>query len=68
MDAIDESGAGDAFVAGLIAALFEGWDLERALLFASAIGGSCTRALGCYAGVFTFEEGCRFLEAQNAVA
>lgn len=67
MDAVDESGAGDAFVAGLITSLFEGWDLERALLFASAIGGSCTRALGCYAGVFTFEEACRFLEEQNAV-
>jgi sugar/nucleoside kinase (ribokinase family) len=68
MDAVDESGAGDAFVAGLITGLFEGWDLERALLFASAIGGSCTRALGCYAGVFTFEEGCRLLEEQKAVA
>lgn len=68
MDAVDESGAGDAFVAGLITGLFEGWDLERALLFASAIGGSCTRALGCCAGVFTFEEGCRFLEEQNAMA
>jgi len=68
MDAVDESGAGDAFVAGLITGLFEGWDLQRALLFASAIGGSCTRALGCYEGVFTFEEGCRFLEEQNAVA
>ena len=68
MNSIDESGAGDAFVAGLIMGLFEGWDLERALLFASAIGGSCTRALGCYAGIFTFEEGCRFLEEQNAVA
>jgi sugar/nucleoside kinase (ribokinase family) len=66
MDTVDQSGAGDAFTAGLIAGLLENWDLERTLCFAAAVGASCTRALGCFAGVFTFEQAVRFLEEQKA--
>jgi sugar/nucleoside kinase (ribokinase family) len=66
IDTVDESGAGDAFTAGLITGLLENWDLERTLSFAGAVGASCTRALGCFAGVFTFEQAVRFLEEQKA--
>jgi sugar/nucleoside kinase (ribokinase family) len=52
---IDESGAGDAFDAGFIVGLLEGWPLEQTVSFASAVGASCTRALGCTAGVFYYE-------------
>ncbi len=62
MESVDESGAGDAFAAGLIAAVGEKWDLEHALRFAAAIGASCTRAMGCAAGVFTFDEATAFLQ------
>jgi sugar/nucleoside kinase (ribokinase family) len=62
MDSVDESGAGDAFAAGLIAAVREEWDLERALRFAAAVGASCTRAMGCAAGIFTFDEATAFLQ------
>lgn len=65
MDAVDESGAGDAFAAGLIAAVQKKWDLERALLFASAVGASRTRALGCAAGIFTFDEATSFLKGKH---
>ncbi len=65
MDSVDESGAGDAFAAGLIAGLLEGWELERTLRFGAAVGASCTRALGCTAGVFTFDEAAKFLEQQE---
>ena len=65
MDTVDQSGAGDAFTAGLIAGLLENWDLERTLSFAAAVGASSTRALGCFAGVFTFEQAIRFLEEQK---
>lgn len=58
---VDESGAGDAFAAGIIAGLMEDWPFEKVLRFASALGASCTRALGCTAGVFTRAEALRFL-------
>ncbi len=64
MKTVDESGAGDAFTAGLITGLLNDWDLEHALSFASVVGASRTRALGCFASVFTFEEAVSFLEKQ----
>ena len=65
METVDESGAGDAFTAGLIAGLLRNWDLEHALSLAGAVGASCTRALGCSAGVFTFDEAVAFLESAD---
>lgn len=64
MESVDESGAGDAFAAGLIVALLQGWELEAALMFAAAVGGSSTRALGCFNGVFNFEQAISFLESE----
>ena len=49
---VDGSGAGDAFAAGFITGILEGWDLERTVAFASAVGASCCTRLGCTAGVF----------------
>ena len=62
METVDESGAGDAFSAGVVTGLLEGWDLERTLRFASAVGASCTRALGCTDGVFSYQEAAAFAE------
>ena len=56
MESVDESGAGDAFAAGFITGLLENWSLDHTLRFASAVGASCTRALGCTEGVFHFDE------------
>jgi sugar/nucleoside kinase (ribokinase family) len=67
MESVDESGAGDAFAAGLIAALQKKWVLERALRFAAAVGASCTRAMGCAAGIFTFDEADAFLQQKAPV-
>jgi len=50
---VDPSGAGDAFAAGLILGLLEGWTAARTLRFASAIGASACTALGCNAGLYT---------------
>lgn len=62
LDSVDASGAGDAFAAGFITGILENWSLEQTLRFASAVGGSCTRALGCTQGVFHFEEAVKFVE------
>ena len=66
MEAIDESGAGDAFAAGVIIGVLENWALEHTLSFAAAVGASCTRALGCSAGIFTFDEAGALVERRSA--
>jgi sugar/nucleoside kinase (ribokinase family) len=62
METLDESGAGDAFAAGVVTGLLEDWPFEFALRFASAMGASCTRALGCTDGVFLFDEATAFVQ------
>jgi len=59
---VDPSGGGDAFDAGFISGILEGWDLESTLKFASATGASAVRAMGCTAGVFTREEALNFIK------
>jgi sugar/nucleoside kinase (ribokinase family) len=61
IEAVEESGAGDAFTAGLIKGILKKWELEDALYLASAVGASCTRSLGCFAGIFSFGEAVAFL-------
>lgn len=46
IDAVDATGAGDCFVAGLASELLRGASLEEALRFASACGAICTTAVG----------------------
>ncbi|MGQ9629369.1 MAG: carbohydrate kinase family protein [bacterium] len=62
VEVVDPSGGGDAFDAGFIVGLLEGWDLERALKFAGAIGASCVRSLGCTTGVFNRREAEEFIK------
>ena len=58
---VDASGSGDAFDAGFIAGMLGGWDLERTLKFACAMGASCVRRLGCTDGLFTRDEAEEFI-------
>jgi sugar/nucleoside kinase (ribokinase family) len=55
IDFVDGSGSGDAFAAGFITGLTEGWGLKRTLEFASAIGASACTKLGCTSGVVNRE-------------
>ena len=43
-EVVDTLGAGDAFTAGLLAAMVNGWDLKRSCTFANAVGASCVGA------------------------
>jgi len=65
VESIDESGAGDAFCAGVIAGILEDWPLERIIRFASAVGASCTRALGCTDGVFDMHQATAFMAGHS---
>jgi sugar/nucleoside kinase (ribokinase family) len=65
VDVVDGSGSGDAFAGGFILGLLEGWEMERALRFASAMGASACTALGCNAGLFTRPQADAFLQAHE---
>jgi sugar/nucleoside kinase (ribokinase family) len=65
IDTVEESGAGDAFTAGLIKGILKNWELQEALFLASAVGASCTRSLGCLTGIFSFDEAVAFLKSQQ---
>ncbi|MBN1444277.1 MAG: carbohydrate kinase family protein [Planctomycetes bacterium] len=49
-------GAGDAFFAGMLVGIHEGWPLEKSLTFANAAAASCLRHPTCTGGVGTAEE------------
>jgi sugar/nucleoside kinase (ribokinase family) len=49
--AVDGTGAGDAFAAGLIYGKLAGWELERAVRFGNAAGALATTAVGAFEGV-----------------
>jgi sugar/nucleoside kinase (ribokinase family) len=54
--AVDGTGAGDAFAAGLLYGLLQGWPVERAARLANAAGALATTAVGASEGVGTLRE------------
>jgi sugar/nucleoside kinase (ribokinase family) len=62
VDVVEPSGAGDAFAAGLVFGLLEGFDLARSLEFAGMVGASACTSLGCTAGLPTRAEANAYLE------
>jgi sugar/nucleoside kinase (ribokinase family) len=65
VEAVDMSGAGDAFVSGLIVGMLDRWSLEETLRFAGLIGAlACTR-LGCTDGVLSRGEAEGYLQTHR---
>jgi sugar/nucleoside kinase (ribokinase family) len=62
VNAVDGTGAGDAFVAGFLRARLLGWDLERTTKFANAVGGLCATGIGTTAGVKDFAGTLEYLK------
>ncbi len=58
---IDPSGSGDAFDAGVVAGILNGWDIPTIIRYASALGASAIRAIGTTDGVFTAAQAEAFL-------
>ena len=56
VEAVDGTGSGDAFVAGLLYGLLAGWRLERAARFANAVGALAVTAVGATEGVRGLDE------------
>jgi sugar/nucleoside kinase (ribokinase family) len=55
IDVVDTTGCGDAFDAGMIAALHHGMDMETAVRFAQATAGLVATGLGSDAGIRSFD-------------
>jgi sugar/nucleoside kinase (ribokinase family) len=62
VEVVEPSGAGDAFAAGLICGLLEGFGLRRALELASVVGASACTRIGCTAGLYTRAQADTHLE------
>jgi sugar/nucleoside kinase (ribokinase family) len=61
VDVVDTTGAGDAFDAGFVRAILEGWPLERALEFVNACGALSCRGVGGVASQPTFDEAVKLI-------
>ena len=59
----DALGAVESNVAGLLAGIVRGWDIERSARFATAVGACCVTALGATTGVKDFNGTLDFLES-----
>jgi sugar/nucleoside kinase (ribokinase family) len=58
---VDGTGGGDAFDAGFIYGILQGFDLATCLRWGSALGASCVRAIGTTTGVLTRPEAEAFI-------
>ncbi len=62
VQAIDSTGAGDAFAAGFIAGVWFGWPLVQVARFANALGALCVTGVGASGGVLPLEETREFMK------
>ncbi len=63
--AVDATGAGDAFNAGLITGILNQWNLRKATIFANAVAAIKITHIGAQAGLPTRKEVEKFLEGQK---
>jgi sugar/nucleoside kinase (ribokinase family) len=59
--AVDTTGAGDAFAAGFIAGISNGWDLRSCGKFANAAGAHCVMSVGATSGLKSAGEISNFI-------
>jgi sugar/nucleoside kinase (ribokinase family) len=62
VEVVDATGAGDAFAAGFIAGIWQGWSLEQTARFANAVGALCVTAPGATGGVRSLNETLEFMK------
>lgn len=65
VEAHDETGAGDAFAAGLIYGLLRDWPLARAVRLGSAVGALSTRGMGASSTLPGLDEALGFAELER---
>lgn len=60
--AVDTTGAGDAFCAGFLCGLAQGWDFRRCGQLANAVGALCVMEMGASTGLRPLAEAQEFLK------
>ena len=59
---VDTTGAGDAFMSGIITGLSLGWTAEKMLKFANVVGSLCIRKIGASSGILPLENIVKIME------
>lgn len=62
VEAIDSTGAGDAFTAGFIAGIWLGYSLEKTAQLANAVGALCVTGTGASGAIRSLDETLDFME------
>ncbi|MDD2361416.1 MAG: carbohydrate kinase family protein [Oscillospiraceae bacterium] len=62
---VDTTGAGDAFCAGFITGLTQGWDYIKSGAFANAVGTHCIMEIGASTGIKSIAETLHFMETHS---
>ncbi len=65
VDVVDATGAGDAFAAGFMAGVWQGWPIEQTARFANAVGALCVTGVGATGGVRSLAETLDFISARD---
>lgn len=66
VQAVDATGAGDAFAAGFLAGVAHGFDLPQCAELGNAVGASAVTQVGTVAGIGSLDETLRFIASQKA--
>ena len=66
IEAVDSTGAGDSFDAGLIAGIWHGWPVEQKAKFANAAGALCASGYGAAGIVESLQGTLNFMDGQPA--
>jgi len=61
VEVVDATGAGDAFAAGFIAGVWQGWPIEQSARLANAVGALCVTGIGATGGVRSLAETLSFI-------
>ena len=65
VDAVDSTGAGDAYVAGFLTGLLKGYDLLKAGVLANTVGAMSVTAVGATSGIVDWNELGLFAKKYN---
>lgn len=63
VDVVDTTGAGDAFAAGVITGVLNGWTLHETVRFANAVAGLCITGVGASGGTTNMADTLVFMES-----
>jgi len=62
VNVVDATGAGDAYVAGFLAGIVMGWNVEQSAELAAATGAACVTAVGTTAGIQNLEQTMKLIK------